>query len=234
METETFTAPRHTETGLGDVIGCGRCQAHDHVELMVRETHHRVANALQLTSSVLRLQALGAGSDEARVELRSAHHRVESIAVVHRLLCDRAPDAVDIGTYLEGLVEGICGSWQRPACGARLSIGVEVGFMSAERATCIGMIVNELVSNAYKYAFPEGTRGEIDIRLAVAGNLFILEVIDDGIGFERPESAYRNGLGLRMVDAMARRLRGSYHREFEAKGAKAVISFPVADSIPSI
>jgi two-component sensor histidine kinase len=207
---------------------CARCFEREHVELQVRETYHRIANALQLTSSLMRLQALGAASEEARSELRSAHQRVESIAIVHRLLCDNGQELVDLEDYLQTLIDGICGIWERPSCRTRLSILAPSSSMGAERATCIGMIVNELVCNAYKYAFPDGRSGEVHVCLGTAGSLFVLEVVDDGIGFEGSEIAFRNGLGLRMVDAMARRLRGSYHREYVTRGAKSVVCFPRA------
>jgi|GEM_PF-1472954 len=228
MNAHRLAAPDEFHTLIDQQAGCDRCHEREHVELQVRESYHRIANALQLTSSLMRLQALGADSEEARTELRSAHQRVESIAIVHRLLSERGQEFVDLGAYLQTLIDGISSIWERPSCPTRLSILALSSSIGAERATCIGMIVNELVCNAYKYAFPHGRGGEIHVRLDTQGGLFVLEVIDNGIGFEGSDIAFRNGLGLRMVDAMARRLRGSYHREYVTRGVKSVVCFPRA------
>lgn len=233
MTGQTLLPPQDAGSQKTAAVDCDRCLARDYAELQIRETHHRIANGLQLTSAVMRLQALAAMSEEARAELHCAHRRVESIAIVHRLLCNGRSDRVDLSEYLRTLVEGICGIWERATCRVRLAFRVSPGAMSAERATAIGMIVNELVCNAYKYAFPDGACGEIVIGMDASKALTILEVVDDGVGFAGPGATFRDGLGLRMVDAMTRRLGGSYHREFVTKGTKSVVCFPTVDDLES-
>ena len=177
-------------------------------ELLLKEIHHRVRNSLQLIGSVVGLQLRGLADPTARTALQDTGRRIRSVAAVHeRLYRAERLDAVDLGPFLEALVEDL-----RAAAppGVALELRTVDVAVSQDLAVALALLANELVTNALKYAYPEAAGGRVEIRLERAGaGLLALSVRDWGRGLP-PGLATEGGrsLGMRLVHALAGQLGG--------------------------
>jgi two-component system, sensor histidine kinase PdtaS len=178
-------------------------------DLLLRELHHRVKNNLQLVGSLLRMQGRGIADPAARHAVRDSQDRVRSMALVHQdLYRVDDPRGIELRPYVERLVKGLLDSHAVPK--ERIAVHSEVDEMrlDVDTAVPIGLILNELVVNALKHAFPNERRGTIRITLSLrAGSLF-LEVADDGIGHDGNKTV--GGFGLAMLQAFADKLKARY------------------------
>ena len=203
--------------------------AHDLAEqraLLVHEVNHRVANSLQLIISMLHLQEANASDPAVSDALADVGQRIAAVAGVHRRLYTK-DDIRTVGMidYLGGLLQEL-----KSSLGAGERIGIEVNgaalAIETDKAIKLGLIVNELVTNACKYAYPHDASGAIRVRIEAEGSRAVLTVEDDGIGIENgPKSG--SGLGQRIVASMARALGGKVLQETVAKGTRTRIAFPV-------
>jgi two-component system, sensor histidine kinase PdtaS len=189
-------------------------------ETLLREVHHRVKNNLQIISSLLNLQLATLDDVPAAKVLRETQNRVHSIALVHDLLqlsTERAK--VDLTEYLGALTSHVSGSW-----GSSVSLGLEVQpglSLPLEAAVPCGLIVNELVTNSLKHAFPAG-QGTISVGAARQGDDVDITVKDDGVGI--PEDAPA-GLGLELLATLSRQLHGTLE-VIRSGGTSARLRFP--------
>lgn len=176
---------------------------------LLSEAVHRARNDLQRLAAMLRMQATAA-EEPARRALDEAAARISALARINRRL-DRYRDdsraEVDSAEFLEGLVEDL----REAAVGLRpvvLRAEIEAHPLPLERAVPIGLIVNELVGNALKYAFPDGQEGVVRIGLLGEGNNLVLTVADNGVGFDPAAPARGGGLGSRLSRVFAGQLGG--------------------------
>lgn len=175
---------------------------------LLREVHHRVKNNLQIISSVLQLQAARIANPEVLAVFESTSRRVLSIAKAHEQLHqDRNPDLVDARPYIRSLVEplaSIFGDERRIA----LRCEIEAIVMPIDVAIACGLVINELVTNAFKHAFPGDRRGHVAVGLArLADGSLELVVSDDGVG-GAPSARREHSLGWELVETFAEQLRG--------------------------
>src|SRR3954470_21414342 len=149
-------------------------------EVLLREVNHRVGNNLQIIASLLHLQANSAAQDGVKAALSNAMGRVAAVAQVHRrLYTSHDLKSVLLNQYLEALLEDL----RRSAEGnrmSRLTLKAEAIEIDPDRAVAIGIIVNELVMNAVKYAYPDGA-GPIHVTLDADGDDLELAITDDGV-----------------------------------------------------
>jgi two-component sensor histidine kinase len=181
-------------------------------EVLLKEIHHRVKNNLATISSLLELQALQA-TDPALLEaFRSADNRVRSMALVHEQLYRSGDLAkVDFGDYLDQLAHKLLQAYAPNPDKVTLHMDVAAGTrLDLETAAPCGLIVQELVSNAFKHAFPGGREGELSIELAPSEPGYLMVIRDNGVGFPKGLD-FRNttSLGLQLVDTLAKQLDGS-------------------------
>jgi PAS domain S-box-containing protein len=179
-------------------------------ETLLKEIHHRVKNNLQVTSSLLKLQAERIEDESARRALQEGRGRIRSMALVHELLY-RSRDLanVDLGEYTEDLTRQLLRAHAVDPSRVRVENQLVPVPLPIDVAVPCGLILNELVSNALKHAFPEGRRGVIRIELRRGDEADELVVRDDGIGF--PAGAdFRSEatLGLRLVQTLADQIDG--------------------------
>jgi len=193
-------------------------------EMLLREVNHRVGNSLQIIASLLHLQASSSGVDEVKAALTNAMGRVAAVAQVHRrLYTSHDLNSVMLNQYLEALLEDL----RRSAEGNRMSrltlsaVPVEI---DPDRAVAIGIVVNELVMNAVKYAYPEG-KGPIHVELKVDGDDLELAISDDGVGLNVKANPQSTGMGQRIVSAMATKLEASFERDPAHPGTRMVLRF---------
>ena len=149
--------------------------------MLLQEIHHRVKNNMQIISSLLSLQANHTGSEEATEVLKESRGRVKSMAMIHeKLYHSHNLSLLNMAEYLDNLVKDILRSYSR-AEGITATVDVEEIYLNIDTALPMGLLVNELVSNSIKHAFPEGN-GNINVKLESSGDEYILTVSDNGIG----------------------------------------------------
>lgn len=193
--------------------------AKERAELMVAEMNHRVANSLSLVSAMIRLQTHTVSSDEAKTALQETQSRIAAIAGVHRsLYTSENVGTVALDIYLGALIDDL----QRTGgASSEIIVTTQLGAISvtADQAVALGVIVTELVSNALKYAYPEG-RGQIGVTLeATEENRLLLSVDDDGIGFNPAEAPKGTGLGTKLIKAMCKTLDATMDYDHSTIGA---------------
>ena len=201
-------------------------------ELLLREVNHRVGNSLQIIASLLHLQANSATQDDVKAALTNAMGRVAAVAQVHRrLYTSHDLKSVVLNQYLESLLDDL----RRSAEGnrmSRLTLDAEPIEIDPDRAVAIGIIVNELVMNAVKYAYPDGS-GPIHVELRAEGDELALSIADEGVGVDAPADPRSTGMGQRIVSAMAAKLAASVARDPDHAGTKVVLRFPRAKALPA-
>jgi PAS domain S-box-containing protein len=195
-------------------------------ELLLKEIHHRVKNNLQITSSLLRLQAGKLADAGVRQLLRESQDRIRSMALVHDMLY-RSQDLarVDFAEYVRTLVVQLFRSYN--ASGRiRPVVELEPLVLGVDLAVPCGLIINELVANALKHAFPGERRGEVRVRMTAANDRFTLSVRDDGVGLPpRIDYLDTETLGLQLVRMLTEQIEGQFHLE-TTSGTEFVVRFP--------
>jgi PAS domain S-box-containing protein len=200
-------------------------------EVLLREIHHRVKNNLQVISSLLRLQSRHIRDEEVHKVFKESQDRVKTMAIIHEKLYQSNDLArVDFAEYIKDLTANLYRSYgvSREAIGLRIQ--VKNLFLDIDTANPCGLIINELVSNSLKYAFPGGERGEIFIDLRSDHDQIILTVGDNGGAFPK-ELDFRKtqSLGLQLVISLVEQLEGTI--DFHSDGKTEFrISFPARDA----
>ncbi len=199
---------------------------------LLKEIHHRVKNNLQVISSLLSLQASQLERNDERQLFRESQARVQAIALLHeRLYQARDLTRIDFGDYLAALAEHILRAGRKPSTEIQLRVEKEPIQLTQDAAMPCGLIVNELVTNACKYAFPEGGSGEVYLSVSRApDDKLVLRVGDNGVGLPAGLDL-RNAttLGLQLVDDMVAQIRGTWKVE-SSSGTLFQIVFPAEDS----
>lgn len=191
-------------------------------EMLLKEIHHRVKNNLQIISSLLSLQSRGIDSIEAREELRESQNRVKSMALIHEKLYQSGNFAgVEFRKYAKSLANHLFRSYGTKKI--KLKINIDGVLLNIDKAVPCALILNELLTNSLKHAFPPGEdrtdvpRGEIRIALHLdnrrgdpAGLYYTLTIGNDGAPFPKDVN-FRNtkSLGLRLVCALTKQLDGN-------------------------
>ena len=202
--------------------------SNERLQTMLHEVNHRVSNSLQLVIALVRMQASSITDKSAKAALQDTQKRIAAIAQVHRRLYGgQDVDRVEMSEYLEPLIAELEQTWSTPASPRPVRLVAERVRLNTDRAVSIGIIVNELVSNACKYAYPQNAAGEVRVTLAGDGERrFRLTVEDDGCGMPADPKPRGTGLGAKLIDAMTRTLQGSLAVDSSARGVKAVLSAP--------
>ncbi|MCV2369987.1 sensor histidine kinase [Roseateles oligotrophus] len=197
-------------------------------EILLREIYHRVKNNLQAVSGLLSLQAHGCTDELARSMLQSSGDRVRSIAMVHEQLYQSDNLArIDLRRYLAQLTEHLMQAYQPASDLVPIHLSIDALELGIEKAVPLGLLVNELLINAYKHGFAPQAAGRIlvQLRLSSDGDAE-LTVEDVGIGFAPGfELAQQTGLGMQLVASLARQLQGRLSIESAQPGARIVLKF---------
>ena len=181
-------------------------------EVLLKEIHHRVKNNLQVISSLLDLQSAYIEDVAMQAMFQDSRSRVRSMALVHEQLYGSLDLArIDLQGYLQDLVGYLRRAYNQQVGGVQLRVEVEESLLlDVETAVPLGLIVNELVSNALKHAFPDGRSGEVRIRVWLPEkDQVCLSVQDNGIGFPQEIDIRRSpSLGLTIITTLVEQLRG--------------------------
>jgi two-component sensor histidine kinase/CheY-like chemotaxis protein len=196
-------------------------------DALLREVNHRVANSLQLIASLVHLQAGALQDEAARAALRDTQSRIAAVMQVHRrLYTSEDVENVNMSDYLGGLVAELQQSLSPAGATAPLiRLQSDAIRLNPDKAVSLGVVVAELVTNAFKYAYPQGQAGEVRVALNLEGRGLRLCVEDDGPGFDQTLDAQGTGLGRRVMAAMARSLGSRIEFDPAHHGARAVLAF---------
>ncbi len=192
-------------------------------EVMLAEIHHRVKNNLAVITGLLELQQYKTELEPAKNILRESQLRINSIALIHEKLYQNEDlSQVSIDVYVDELSEVISRSMQSETADVTLTVNADASFLTINQAIPCGLILNELITNAYKHAFTGREKGEITITLNNDGNIFHLKVEDNGSGIpnaidiENPSS-----LGITLIQTLSKQLNGT----FDFKNREGGMSF---------
>jgi two-component sensor histidine kinase len=199
--------------------------SNDRLQAMLREVNHRVANSLQLVSAFVHLQAATVEDEGARSALESTKQRIGAIAQVHkRLYSSSDVERVDMEAYLAALAPELEQTWSTPSSPRHVRVDAAPVLLRTDRAVSVGIIVTELVSNACKYAYPDGQPGEVRVSLQPEeGDRFRLQVEDDGPGIGGDPTPKGTGLGRRLIEAMAKSLEARIVIDPHHRGVSATL-----------
>ncbi len=197
-------------------------------DMLLREVNHRVKNSLQLVASLFGLQRARITDRQVRSLFEDATQRVTTIARVHqRLYQDQHVDSVPFDAFLVELCDDLRLALAAEG-GPTLECNVGECRLSTDKAIPLALVVNELVTNAFKYAYPDGRSGTIRVDCRAEGDAVVLAVADDGKALPADfNPATSQGLGMRVVDGLIRQLRGKLEVAAAKPGKIFVISIPI-------
>ena len=180
-------------------------------EVLLKEIHHRVKNNLQIISSLLNLQA-DFVTDQLMLDmLKESQNRVKSMALIHeKLYQSKDLSQIDFGEYIRNLTNYLMRSYTVDTNAIKLYIDVTQIELSVNAAVPCGLLINELISNSFKHAFPKGRKGSIDIELFSANDgQIVLVVKDSGVGLPQNFDIKKaKSLGLQLVNTLSQQLKG--------------------------
>ena len=193
-------------------------------EVLLREIHHRVKNNLQVVSSLLGLQARAVDDPEIHKMFEESQNRIHSMALLHESLYRSDNLArIDFSEYVQELAAHLFQSY-RIGDRVRLRTNLTKIFLNLDVAVPCGLIINELVSNSLRHAFPEGRDGEVLVELhQVAADKATLLVADNGVGISQKAGA--NSLGMRLVRTLSEQLGSQIQVSSSSAGTEVKLTF---------
>jgi chemotaxis protein methyltransferase CheR len=200
--------------------------AHKRISMLLQEMTHRVKNSLQSIAAMVMIEARSHKSGEGKAALERVSHRIDALGQLYsKLSKSDTVESVDAATYLDDLCRDLIASVDREGGRAIvLKTDIESEFLPTDRAIPIGLIVNELVTNAVKYAFPGEASGTVMVALKRAPGELRLTVADDGKGIDITRAD--SGLGGRLVEGFAQQLGGQVERESGSQGTTVRVILP--------
>lgn len=222
-----------------DVTAERRAEEAQRKEILLKEIHHRVKNNLQVISSLLDLQARTARDGETRRLLAESQGRVRSMALIHERLYGSGSEALDFADYARDLVASLRHSLAGASDRVAVSLDVEEAALDLDVAVPCGMVINELLTNALKHAFPGERPGsvQVSLRRRPESGMLALSVVDDGVGLPPGVRADDPAtLGLRIVHILAAQIRGTLeveHGPRDGRGTAFTLVFPEPPAGPS-
>ncbi len=197
-------------------------------EVLIKEVHHRVKNNMAVIVGLLGMQARSMNDERLTRALEQSQQRVGSMALIHEFLyAGKDMNNVNFGEYLKQLASGVCASYAVGPDPVDVTIETEEIQLPVHRAIPCGLIVNELLSNAMKYAFVDGRKGHIQVGVArLKTGTLLLSCVDDGVGI--PENFdWRNApsTGLKIVQILTKQLNGELTLDRSQGGTRFELRF---------
>lgn len=197
-------------------------------ETLLRELYHRTKNNMQVISSLLSLQTLQTDNPKVREVVKDTKNRIQSISLVHQMLYKTQNlSRIDLGEYVSELVSLLIGGFAVPENKIAVDIDIDSIQVVIDVAIPGGLILNELITNSFKYAFPEGKSGRIRIGVSRRQGVMLLTYSDTGVGFPPGlDPRKSNSLGLQIVFNIAEHQLGGNVEIESGEGVSFTISFP--------
>jgi two-component sensor histidine kinase len=198
--------------------------------LLLQEVNHRVKNSLQLVSSLLNLQAGTVREDDVRHHFNAAAARVQTIARVHaRLFQTGQVHTVEFGQYLRDLCEDLGQTYAQQQQRPRFVVDVVRIELSTDRVIPLALVINELLTNVFKYAYPAGEEVRVHIESRREGEgALVVRVSDEGVGLPSEDELQRSGgLGMRLIHALVSQIDARLESERLVKGTRFTITVPL-------
>ncbi|MBQ4915553.1 tetratricopeptide repeat protein [Maribacter sp. MMG018] len=196
---------------------------------LLKEIHHRVKNNLQMVSSLLSLQTKNTRSKAAIVALEEGKSRVKAMALIHQKLYQNDDlSVIEMQGYIESLINSVQSVYKKGGHNINITIDAEGVELDIDRAIPFGLILNELVSNSFKYAFPhDEENGKIYIHLRkTAGQEGFFEYTDNGVGLpEDTEERANSSMGIRLMNRLANQLQTTLNTDRTTEGVRFWFNF---------
>jgi PAS domain S-box-containing protein len=199
-------------------------------EVLLKEIHHRVKNNLQIVSSLLDLQADALPDPQVRTVFEDSQQRIQAMALIHESLYQSEDLAhIDAASYIQRLCARLSQAHHLVAERVAIMVRANAVRLEVQMAIACGLILQELISNGYKHAFPDGRTGEMHITLEVGpGQQATLTVRDTGVGFpEGLDFRTTDSLGLQLVCLLTEQLQGTLTLT-RCEGTEWTLTFPLA------
>ena len=184
-------------------------------EFLLKEIHHRVKNNLEIVSGLLALQSAEIDDPKVFNAMQKSKHRIQSMSMVHqKLYQEKSLSSIEMKAYFEELANYVVNVFD---AGNRITVFFDMDSLELDVDTAIpiGLIVNELVTNSLKYAFPNNQKGIIKIGLKKEGSQLFLKVSDNGIGKSEKEAYIGTGFGTKLIQLLTRQLEGKMNLNIE-------------------
>ncbi|NDV16773.1 tetratricopeptide repeat protein [Muricauda sp. TY007] len=195
---------------------------------LLKEIHHRVKNNLQMVSSLLSLQTKNTRSKAAIVALEEGKSRVKAMALIHQKLYQNDDlSVIEMQGYIESLINSVQSVYKKGGHNISITIDAEGTELDIDRAIPFGLILNELVSNSFKYAFPDNDdNGKIYIHLRKNGDQGYFEYTDNGIGLpEDTDERAHSSMGIRLINRLVNQLQSKLNIDREVEGVRFWFNF---------
>jgi len=195
---------------------------------LLKEIHHRVKNNLQMVSSLLSLQTKNTRSKAAIEALEEGKSRVKAMALIHQKLYQNDDlSVIEMQGYIESLVNSVQSVFKKGGHSINITIDAEGVELDIDRAIPFGLILNEMVSNSFKYAFPEDKEdGKIYIHLRKNGDQGFFEYTDNGIGLpEDSEERANSSMGIRLMNRLVNQLQSTLNIDKSTEGVRFWFNF---------
>ncbi|SDQ79802.1 sensor histidine kinase [Flagellimonas zhangzhouensis] len=195
---------------------------------LLKEIHHRVKNNLQMVSSLLSLQTKNTRSKAAIEALEEGKSRVKAMALIHQKLYQNDDlSVIEMQGYIESLINSVQSVYKKGGHNISITIDAEGTELDIDRAIPFGLILNELVSNSFKYAFPENDEnGKIYIHLRKNGDQGYFEYTDNGVGLpEDTDERSNSSMGIRLMNRLVNQLQSKLNIEKQTEGVRFWFNF---------
>ncbi len=195
---------------------------------LLKEIHHRVKNNLQMVSSLLSLQTKNTRSKAAIVALEEGKSRVKAMALIHQKLYQNDDlSVIEMQGYIESLINSVQSVYKKGGHNISITIDAEGTELDIDRAIPFGLILNELVSNSFKYAFPENDEnGKIYIHLSKNGEQGFFEYTDNGVGLpDDADERAHSSMGIRLMNRLVNQLQSKLNIDKQSEGVRFWFNF---------
>ncbi|MDB5701367.1 MAG: hypothetical protein JWL66_1566 [Sphingomonadales bacterium] len=192
---------------------------------LLHEVDHRVKNNLTLMGSLLRLQSRALPDPRLRQTLENMLERIDALSTVHRRLYESDDiTRFDVGTFAHDLASDVLGAARRPDI--RLKIDAEPIYIPTEKATAVALVLNELITNAVKHAYPKECGGELVLTVSARDDHALIKLQDDGPGFD-PDMPNPDSIGRALIERLSRQIQAETCWDVTPNGTGVSVKFPL-------
>ncbi|MCB0632824.1 MAG: sensor histidine kinase, partial [Lewinella sp.] len=199
-------------------------------ELLLKEIHHRVKNNLQVISSLLNMQSRNIQDTAVRTAILDSQSRVQSMSLIHqKLYRGKNLAAIEMKSYLQTLADNLIDAYAEVE-EVEVRLDMQQLELDVDYAIPLGLIVNELITNSLKYAFPSRQKGAIEIKMEQSPEEIILDIGDNGVGKKiTPVKKAESGFGSELIELLTIQLKGKLDRSTDV-GYHTRLRFPFSKS----